>query len=149
MEFVAEVVAPAVPAHPGIRVGESSPAVPGMAYAPGLDEGCVEDGVHLLDLAPPEEHDDLLVYYPPQPLGSDQLGEAAEDGPGVAPLAVLYEAEPPEPQVDVECPGQLPEAPDLLHAHHYEGPEEAEGVPGRPAWSGGVEAFPCLCFSKA
>jgi len=131
VELVAEVVAPAVPPHPGIRVGEPSPVIPGMAYAPGLDEAGVEDHVNLPNIAPPEKHDDLLVYYPPQPLGSHQVGEAAEDGAGVAPLVVLDEAEPPEPLVDVECPGQLPEAPHLLHAHYYEGPEEAEGAAGR------------------
>ena len=80
---------------------------------------------------------------------SHQPGEAAEDGAGVAPLAVLDEAELPDPLVDVEYPRELPEAPDLLHSHYYEGPEEAEGVPGWPAWSGGVEAFPCLCFGNA
>jgi hypothetical protein len=42
-----------------------------MAYAPRLDEAGVEDGVHLLDPDPPEEHGYLLVYYPPEPLGSD------------------------------------------------------------------------------
>ena len=64
-----------------------------MAYAPGLHEGCVEDHVNLLYHTPPEEHDDLLVYDPPQTFGSHQLGEAAEDGAGVAPLAALDEAE--------------------------------------------------------
>ena len=108
-----------------------------------------EDGVHLLDPAPPEERDHLLVYDPAQPFGSHQLGEAAENGAGVAPLAFLDEAESPEPLVDVEGSGELPEAPDLLHAHYYEGPEEAEGAAGRSAWSGGVEAFSCLCFGNA
>ena len=119
-----------------------------MAYAPGLDEGCVKDHIHLLDPAPPEEHDHLLVYDPPQILGSNQLGEAAEDRSGVALLAVLDEAEPPESRIDVEGPGELSEAPDLLHLHHYEGPEEAEGIAGRPAWSCGVEALSCLCFGN-
>jgi len=36
----------------------------------------------------PEEQDDLLVYDFPQPFCSDAPGEAAEDGAGVAPLAV-------------------------------------------------------------
>jgi hypothetical protein len=29
------------------------------------------DHVNLPNIAPPEEHDHLLVYYPPQLLGSD------------------------------------------------------------------------------
>ncbi len=138
-----------MPAHPGIRVGESSTVIPGMAYAPGLDEGGVEDHVNLPNIAPPEEHDDLLVYYPPQRFGSHQPGEAAEDGAGVALLAFLDETELSEPGIDVEGPGELSEAPDLLHSHYYEGSEEVEGVAGWPAGSCGVEAFSCLCFGKA
>jgi len=52
-------------------------------------------------------------------------------------------------EVDIQQPRQLPEAPDHLYPHHYGGPEEAEGALGWPAGSGGVEAFPCLCFSTA
>jgi hypothetical protein len=92
-----------------------------MACAPRLYEGCVEDGVHLLDLVPAEERGDLLVYDLPELLCSEQRGEAAEDRSGVAILAVVYEAEPPEPLVDVQRPRELPEALHLLHAHHYEG----------------------------
>jgi len=149
VELVAQVEAPAVPAYPGVRVGEPCPVIHWVADAPGLDEGCVEDHIYLLNIAPPEEHDYLLVYYPTQPFGSHQLGEAAEDGAGVAPLAFLDEAEPPEPRIDVEGSGKLPEAPDLLHAHHYEGSEEAEGAAGWPAGSCGVEAFESLCFGNA
>jgi len=82
VELVVQVVAPAMPAHPGLQVGEPDPAIPGKADAPSLDEGCVEDDAHLLGQAPPEEHDDLLVYDSPKPLGFDQPGGAAEDGVG-------------------------------------------------------------------
>ena len=61
----------------------------------------------------------------------------------------LIEAELSEPLVDVEGYGELSEAPDLLHTHHYEGSEEAEGVAGWPAGACGVEAFESLCFGKA
>ncbi len=149
MELVPQIEAPAMPAHPGVRVGESSPVILGMAYAPRFDEGCVEDGVHLFDSVPPEEHDHLLVYDPAQTFGSHQLGEAAEDGAGVALLAFLDEAELPEPLVDVEGSGELSEAPDLLHAHYYEGSDEAERAAGWSAWSCGVEAFESVCFGKA
>ena len=138
-----------MPPHPGIRVGEPSPVIPGMAYAPGFDEGGVEDGVYLVDSVPPEEHDYLIVYDLTQPFGSHQLGEAAEDGAGVAPLAVLDEAELSEPRIDVEGPGELSEAPYLLHSHYYEGPEEAEGAAGWSAGACGVEAFESVCFGKA
>ena len=40
----AQIEAPAVPAHPGIRVGEPNPAVPGMAYAPGSEVCAVYAG---------------------------------------------------------------------------------------------------------
>jgi hypothetical protein len=77
VELIAQVEAPTVPAHPGIRVGETSPVILWVAYAPRLDERGVEDRIHLLDPAPPQEHDRLLVYDPPQTFGSHQLGEAA------------------------------------------------------------------------
>ena len=68
------------------------------------------------------------------------MGEAAEDRPRVASLILLYEAEPSDALVDVEDPGELPEASDGLHPHDDEGPEDADGVPGWPSWSGGVVA---------
>ena len=77
MELVAQVIAPTVPAHPGIRVREPSPVILRMAYAPRLDERRVEDHIHLLDAAPPEEHDDLLLDDELQHVGSDPVGEAA------------------------------------------------------------------------
>jgi len=91
VELVAQVLDPPIPPDPSIRVGESSPAVIGMAYAPRLDEGGVEDGIYSLDPTPPEEYDHFLIYDAAESLGSDPLGEADEDGPGVASLAVSYE----------------------------------------------------------
>lgn len=79
VELVTQIVAPAVPPHLGMLVGESSPIIPGMAYAPSPDEAGVQDHVNLPNIAPPEEHNDLLVYYPPQLFSSHQVGEAAED----------------------------------------------------------------------
>jgi len=149
VELVAEVEAPATPPDPGVWVGEPSATDPWVACAPGLDKAGVEDGVHHLDPVPLEDVDDLLFYHPLELLYYEQGSESAEDGSGVATLPILYEAEPPDPLVGVKRPRELPEASHLLHAHHYEGPEEAEGVPEWPSGALCVKAFPRPFFGNA
>jgi hypothetical protein len=76
-----------------------------VAYAPGPDEACVDDGLHLLHFRPPEERDHLLLYDKPERLGSDPVGEAAEHRPRIALLLIGDEAEPSDAGVDIEDPG--------------------------------------------
>ena len=44
--------------------------------------------------------------------------------------AAIHQAEPPDTHVDVEDPRELPETPDGLHPHDYEGPEDSNGLLG-------------------
>jgi hypothetical protein len=60
VELVAQIIAAAVPTHPG--VGEADSAVVRVPYAPRLNEAGVQDDVNLIHLAPPEELDYLLLY---------------------------------------------------------------------------------------
>jgi len=77
------------------------------------------------------------------------VGEAAEHRPWVAFLAFPDQAEPPHASVDVEDPGELPDASDGLHPHYYEGSEDADWISGRPPRSSGVVASDELLFSNA
>ena len=117
VELVAEIEAPPAPAYTRIRVREAGAVVIRIPGAPRLQEACVEDRVHLAYTVSPEEHDDLLLYYEPERLGSDSVCEAAEHRPWVASLVFLNQAEPPKASVDVEDPRQLPDASDGLHTH--------------------------------
>jgi len=44
---------------------------------------------------------------------------------GIALLGFFDEAQLSKPRIDVEKPGHLPQTADILHAHDYEGPEDA------------------------
>jgi len=70
VESVAEVVAPAVPAHLGIRIGESDPVILWVAYAPSLNEGDVEDPGQLSDTSDP--------FHPHDYEGSEEAEGVAE-----------------------------------------------------------------------
>lgn len=89
-------------------VAVSSPAVMEVADALSFDEGNVEDHFDLTDLTPLQELYHLLVRDATEPLCTDPLGEAAEDGSVIAPLPISDKAEPPEPGIDVQQPGHLP-----------------------------------------
>jgi len=118
VELVAEIIPAAVPPDHRVGIREAYPAVIWVSGAPGLDEARVEDRVNLLDVAPSEEHDHLLLDDQLKPLGSNPSCEAADDGPGVSTLVTSDEAEPSDSPVYVEDPCELSEASDAFHAHH-------------------------------
>ena len=102
---------------------------------PSLNEAGVQNRVHIPNTVPPQEVNDLLLDDAPEPLGSYPFGESAEHGPGIAPLVFPYEAEPPDSGVGLQDPREFPEAPDGLHPHDDEGPEDDHRVPRRPSWA--------------
>jgi len=140
VELESEAVEAAVPPNHGVSVGEACSAVVGVPDASGLDEARIQKHINIHGFASSEEPDDLLLYDELKSLGSDSLGEAADDGSGVASLLPPYQAKHSDALVDVEDPCELSEAAYSLVPHYEEGSEDAEWVSRRSSWSLGVVA---------